>query len=115
MSLLGKTTCLARVSAFLMERGFNVFTVPEAATMLFTNGATQFDDSTTEVQVNNLTDAHYVIYYWLVFSVVHTVLKRFESRNAIHGDMIYPRWLIQRYLPISSFNTFDREQISKSF
>ena len=34
----GKTTALARLSAFLNERGFRVFTVPEAATMLFTNG-----------------------------------------------------------------------------
>eukprot|EP00163_Fabomonas_tropica_P032753 TRINITY_DN834_c0_g1_i9.p1 TRINITY_DN834_c0_g1~~TRINITY_DN834_c0_g1_i9.p1 ORF type:complete len:357 (-),score=67.24 TRINITY_DN834_c0_g1_i9:117-1187(-) len=39
----GKTTALARLSAFLRGRGFRVFTVPEAATLLFSNGAT-FND-----------------------------------------------------------------------
>lgn len=34
----GKTTALARLSGFLQERGFRVYTVPEMATMLFTNG-----------------------------------------------------------------------------
>ena len=34
----GKTTALDRLSAYLRERGFRVFTVPEAATMLFSNG-----------------------------------------------------------------------------
>ncbi|KAJ8605165.1 hypothetical protein CTAYLR_000358 [Chrysophaeum taylorii] len=35
----GKTTALARLSGFLQERGFRVYTVPEVATMLFVNGA----------------------------------------------------------------------------
>lgn len=39
----GKTTALARLSGFLQERGFRVFTVPEAATMLFVNGASVAD------------------------------------------------------------------------
>lgn len=39
----GKTTALARLSSFLTERGFRVFTVPESATMMFSNGA-QFSD-----------------------------------------------------------------------
>mmetsp|Transcript_18967 Transcript_18967/g.28629 ORF Transcript_18967/g.28629 Transcript_18967/m.28629 type:complete len:545 (-) Transcript_18967:95-1729(-) len=39
----GKTTALARLSGFLSERGFRVFTVPEAATMLFVNGASLSD------------------------------------------------------------------------
>jgi hypothetical protein len=39
----GKTTATARITGYLRERGFRVFTVPEAATMLFSNGAS-FDD-----------------------------------------------------------------------
>ena len=39
----GKTTALARLSGFLSERGFRVFTVPEMATMLFVNGASIAD------------------------------------------------------------------------
>jgi predicted ATPase len=35
----GKTTALARLSAHFSENGFSVYTVPEAATLLFTNGA----------------------------------------------------------------------------
>ena len=35
----GKTTALSRLRDYLGERGFRVFTVPEAATMLFSNGA----------------------------------------------------------------------------
>ena len=34
----GKTTAMARLSGFLQERGFRVYTVPEMATLLFTNG-----------------------------------------------------------------------------
>jgi predicted ATPase len=34
----GKTTALARLGGFLGERGFRVYTVPEAATLLFSNG-----------------------------------------------------------------------------
>lgn len=34
----GKTTALVRLSGYLSERGFRVYTVPEAATMLFVNG-----------------------------------------------------------------------------
>ena len=59
----GKTTCLARVSAYLMERGFNVFTVPEAATLLFTNGAKQFDETTTDEQVR--VHAPWVVQLWV--------------------------------------------------
>ena len=32
----GKTTAMARLSGFLQERGFRVYTVPEMATLLFT-------------------------------------------------------------------------------
>ncbi len=39
----GKTTAMARLQGFLKERGFRVFIVPEAATMLLLNGAS-FDD-----------------------------------------------------------------------
>jgi len=39
----GKTTALARLSGFLSERGFRVFTVPEMATVLFVNGASVGD------------------------------------------------------------------------
>ena len=34
----GKTTALSRLASFLRERGFRVYTVPEAATMLFMSG-----------------------------------------------------------------------------
>jgi len=44
----GKTTGLARVSSFLRERGFRVFTVPEAATILFLNGGSVDDLGTEE-------------------------------------------------------------------
>ncbi len=46
----GKTTALERLSAFLRERGFRVFTVPEAATMLFSNGVF-FSDLSSEDNV----------------------------------------------------------------
>jgi predicted ATPase len=35
----GKTTAMERMQVYLRERGFRVFVVPEAATMLFLNGA----------------------------------------------------------------------------
>ena len=44
----GKTTCLSRMSNFLRDRGFHVYSVPEAATMLFANGASQFTADTDE-------------------------------------------------------------------
>ena len=44
----GKTTCLSRMSQFLRARGFSVYSVPEAATLLFSNGASQFTDETSE-------------------------------------------------------------------
>ena len=34
----GKTTALARLSSYLRERGFEVFTVPEAFTICVNNG-----------------------------------------------------------------------------
>ena len=34
----GKTTALARLSSYLRERGFEIFTVPEAYTILASNG-----------------------------------------------------------------------------
>ena len=34
----GKTTALARLSSYLQQRGYQVYTVPEASTMLLTNG-----------------------------------------------------------------------------
>jgi len=39
----GKTTALDRLQQYLSERGFRVFVVPEAATMLFLNGASPND------------------------------------------------------------------------
>ena len=39
----GKTTALERLQVFLRERGFRVFVAPEAATMLFINGASVND------------------------------------------------------------------------
>ena len=39
----GKTTAMERLQVFLRERGFRVFVVPEAATMLFINGASPDD------------------------------------------------------------------------
>uniref|UniRef100_A0A7S2R796 NadR/Ttd14 AAA domain-containing protein n=1 Tax=Rhizochromulina marina TaxID=1034831 RepID=A0A7S2R796_9STRA len=46
----GKTTALERLSSFLRERGFRVYTVPEAATMLFMNGV-RFSDLDGEDRV----------------------------------------------------------------
>lgn len=34
----GKTTALARLSSYLRDRGFEIFTVPEAFTILASNG-----------------------------------------------------------------------------
>lgn len=39
----GKSTSLTRLSSYLRERGFRVFLVPEAATLLFSNGASFAD------------------------------------------------------------------------
>jgi len=39
----GKTTALARVSSFLRQRGYSVYTVPEAATIMFGHGASTAD------------------------------------------------------------------------
>jgi hypothetical protein len=53
----GKTTALARVSLYLRERGFEVFTAPEAFTILASNGfsldyfATQGMDIVTQKTV----------------------------------------------------------------
>eukprot|EP01138_Halocafeteria_seosinensis_P005171 gb/GECG01005288.1/.p1 GENE.gb/GECG01005288.1/~~gb/GECG01005288.1/.p1 ORF type:complete len:672 (+),score=75.18 gb/GECG01005288.1/:1-2016(+) len=47
----GKTTALARLSSFLRHRGYRVYTVPEAATMLFTNGASFRDLDTDDRQI----------------------------------------------------------------
>ena len=44
----GKTTALERLAGFLRERSFRVFTVPEAATMLFSNGVSFADLSSDE-------------------------------------------------------------------
>uniref|UniRef100_A0A7R9U9S5 NadR/Ttd14 AAA domain-containing protein n=1 Tax=Pinguiococcus pyrenoidosus TaxID=172671 RepID=A0A7R9U9S5_9STRA len=43
----GKTTSLMRLSTFLRDRGFLVYVVPEAATLLFTNGVS-FKDLESE-------------------------------------------------------------------
>jgi hypothetical protein len=43
---------MARLSSFLRERGFRVFTVPEAATILFVNGGSVDDLGTREGRVN---------------------------------------------------------------
>lgn len=47
----GKTTALARLATYLRHRGFRVFTVPEAATMLFTNGASFRDLGTMDKEI----------------------------------------------------------------
>ena len=39
----GKTTAMERIQVFLRERGFRVFVAPEAATLLFLNGASVDD------------------------------------------------------------------------
>ena len=44
----GKTTALARVSNFLRSRGFTVYSVPEAATLIFQNGGAFFDQGAEE-------------------------------------------------------------------
>lgn len=46
----GKTTGMERLMVFLRERGFRVFVVPEAATMLFLNGAYPEDLAKLECQ-----------------------------------------------------------------
>jgi hypothetical protein len=47
-----QTTALDRLSAYLRERGYRVFTVPEAATMLFSNGVF-FSDIAAEDKLIN--------------------------------------------------------------
>ena len=39
----GKTTAIARLRGYLLDNGMRVFTVPDAATLLFQNGAS-FED-----------------------------------------------------------------------
>lgn len=46
----GKTTAVERLQFFLRERGFRVFVVPEAATILFLNGASPDDLARPECQ-----------------------------------------------------------------
>lgn len=46
----GKTTAMERLQVFLRERGFRVFVVPEAATILFTNGASPDDLASPECE-----------------------------------------------------------------
>lgn len=53
--LLEQTTALDRLSAYLRERGFRVFTVPEAATMLFSNGVF-FSDIAEEDKLINFQE-----------------------------------------------------------
>ena len=43
---------MARLASFLRGRGIRVYTIPEAATMLFTNGATFADLGTDEKEMN---------------------------------------------------------------
>ncbi|CAM9181435.1 unnamed protein product [Chrysoparadoxa australica] len=45
----GKTTALDRLSAFFRDNGFRVYTVPEAATLLLTNGVAPGDLARPEV------------------------------------------------------------------
>ena len=47
----GKTTALAAVISALELRGIRVLTVPESATIMFTNGAGYRDITDTEEQV----------------------------------------------------------------
>lgn len=56
----GKTTALERLAGFLRERSFRVFTVPEAATMLFGNGVS-FADLSSEGKVRYTTALVYVM------------------------------------------------------
>lgn len=46
----GKTTAMERMQVYLRERGFRVFVVPEAATMLFLNGASPDDLASVECE-----------------------------------------------------------------
>ncbi|CAN0309187.1 unnamed protein product, partial [Hapterophycus canaliculatus] len=46
----GKTTALFRMGDFFRDKGFRVFTVPEAATSMFSNGINFEDLSTQENQ-----------------------------------------------------------------
>ena len=48
----GKTTAMARLSDFFRGNGFRVYTVPEAATMLFENGVTIGDLGTVSEPFN---------------------------------------------------------------
>jgi AAA domain len=45
----GKTTSMERLQVFLRERGFRVFVAPEAATLLFINGASVDDFARPDV------------------------------------------------------------------
>jgi len=47
----GKTTAMARVSNYFRQRGFTVYTVPEAATIMMSNGATFADLDTDEKEL----------------------------------------------------------------
>lgn len=47
----GKSTAMARISVFLRTRGFRVFVVPEAATMLFQGGMSVDDLGTAENRI----------------------------------------------------------------
>jgi len=48
----GKTTAMERIQSFMRERGFRVFIVPEAATILFLNGASPDDLAKPECQLH---------------------------------------------------------------
>ena len=48
----GKTTAMARLKNFLLERGFRVFTVPEAATLFWANGMSFADLSSRQAAIN---------------------------------------------------------------
>lgn len=47
----GKTTAMARVSTYFRTRGFTVYTVPEAATIMMSNGATFADLDSDEKEL----------------------------------------------------------------
>lgn len=47
----GKTTAMAEISERLRSRGFGVYVVPEAATLLFTGGCTFVDQTPAQVSV----------------------------------------------------------------
>ena len=68
----GKTTALDRLTGYLKERGFRVFIAPEAATMLFLNGA-NFDDFKIPA-CGKAFQVHFLLIYICNFHVLSHLL-----------------------------------------